>query len=299
MTLRPASSPSNVRPRIALVLSSGGLNSLAAIPLMEFLDARGIQPDLLVGCSGGSLVTGLMVCGVPVAEWRDFFRQALTPSLFIKDWRSIATMLGLRPGTFDHRVSIFKSDPLLALIRKHAGTRRLEDLDPPLVLQATDFDTGESVELDRGELAEAVYASCAAYPFLRPIRIDGRWLFDGAFSAPLPMLPAVRRGMDLILAVDFSDRPHGPPRNFIGALAHIQRIFIKSVAQSQALASIDLHGHESVYVKVRFQESINLWDVHAFERILAAGLQSVEEYGEEILAAVQGCAIRAASRSAP
>lgn len=299
MTAQPAPAPSPRRPRIALVLSSGGLNSLAAIPLMEFLDARHIHVDLLVGCSGGSLVSGLRACGYPIDEFREVFKRVITPALFPKDWGSIAAMLGLKPGPFSYRVSIFKSRHILATIRSLTGSRRLEDLDPPLVLQATDFDTGEGVELDHGDMAEAIYASCAAYPFLHPIQIGGRWLFDGAFSAPLPHLAAVRRGVDLVLAVDFSEKLKGRPANFLEALVHINKVFIQSVAQSQALASIDLHGHDAVFVKVRFPRYINLWDTDAFDQILAAGQAAVEEYGQEILAMAQGLAAPGTPLKAP
>lgn len=299
MSTQSKPSPASARPRIALVLSSGGLNSLAAIPLLEFLDDHGIALDLLVGCSGGSLVTGIRACGYPISQWRSIFKRVTTPALFPKDWGSIATMLGLRPGAFDYKVSIFKSSRVLAVIRSLAGDRRLEDLDPPLVLQATDFDTGESVELDHGDMAEAIYASCAAYPFFHPIRIGGRWLFDGAFSAPLPLLPAVRRGVGLVIAVDFSEKLKGRPSNFLEALVHIQKVFIKSVAQSQALASLDLHGHDAVFVKVRFPDYINIWETDAYERILAAGQEAVAEYGEEILAMARSLAPPGAARGAP
>jgi NTE family protein len=37
------------RPKITVVLSSGGIKPLAAIPLFEFLDEAGIPIDLLEG----------------------------------------------------------------------------------------------------------------------------------------------------------------------------------------------------------------------------------------------------------
>lgn len=274
--------------RIALVLGSGGLNPLAAIPLIEFLESRGIRPDLLVGSSGGSLALAMLACGVPTGEMAAAFRRILRPGLFVKDWGSIARMLGMGGRTFHRDVSIFKSRPLMAEIRGVVGDARLEGLALPLVLQATDFDTGEGVELTSGCLADAIYASCAAYPFLHPIALGGRWLFDGCFSAPLPVLPAVRRGMDLVIAMDFSERLRGNPANFLAALEHTHKVLVKSVAQSQALASIDLHGHDVVYVKARFPAYINLWETDAYDRILAAGREAVEEFGEEILAQAKG-----------
>jgi NTE family protein len=276
------------RPKVALVLGSGGLNALAAIPLIEFLQSNQVRPDLLVGCSGGSLILTLLACGYTSKDMGEMFSRCLKPSLFRKDWLNIASMLGLRTKGFNKSLSVFSTVPVFRLIRSLVGDMRLEDLEVPLVLQATDFDTGEGVELDSGNLVEAVYASCAAYPFFHPIQIDGRWLFDGMFSAPMPILPAARRGVDIVIAMDFSEKLQSNPKTFIEAMVHLNKVLSKSVAQSQMLASIDLHGHEIVHVKVRFPSYIQIWETAAYERILAAGTQAVEEYGDEILAQIRG-----------
>lgn len=234
------------------------------------------------------MALALLACGYTGAEIGDLLNRSLKPSLFRKNWRAIAVMLGLGLGGFKKTLSIFNTVPVLNLIKSLAGDRRLEDLEIPLVLQATDFDTGEGVELDSGRLGDAVYASIAAYPFFHPIQVDGRWLFDGAFSAPMPILPAARRGVDLILAVDFSEKLQTNPTSFLEALVHLHKVLSKSVAQSQMLASFDLYGHDLVHVKVRFPTYIQLWETDAFARIQEAGKQAVAEFGAEILALVQG-----------
>jgi len=274
-------------PRVALVLGSGGLNALASLPLIEFLEAHQIHPELLVGCSGGAITLALWACGYQGHDMKAFSRH-LHPALFTKNWRSIAIMFGLIRKGFNKSLSLFKTEPIFAALRNMYGDRRLEDLDPPLILQATDFETGEGVELDSGSLVEAVYASCAAYPFLHPVHLNGRWLFDGVFSAPLPILPAVRRGVDVVLAVDFSERLQPEPRSFFGAMIHVNKVLGRAVAQSQMLASIDLHPHEIIHIKVRFSGFTPIWETDAFERIQVAGRQAVAEYGAEILELVKG-----------
>jgi len=281
-----------IAPKVALVLGSGGLNSLAALPLIGFLATHGVRPDLLVGCSGGSLILTMLACGYTAGDMADFLNRCLRPEIFPKDWWSIATMVGLRPKRFNKSVSVFKTDPIFKLFREVAGDQRLEDLPIPMVLQATDFNTGEGVELASGRLVEAVYASCAAYPIFHPIQIDGRWLIDGAFSAPLPILAAVRRGVDIVITMDFSDKLEGEPTNFIEAMIHVQKIFGMSVVQSQMLASIDLLGTEILHVKVRFPKRIKLWETTAYALIQAAGHQAVEEYGAELLTLIRGCTPR-------
>ena len=50
-------------PRLALVLGSGGVRSVAAIGIAECLAREGIRPDLVVGCSSGALFGATLRCG--------------------------------------------------------------------------------------------------------------------------------------------------------------------------------------------------------------------------------------------
>ncbi len=47
------------RPKVGVVIGSGGLKALSAIALFEFLNEAQIDIDLLVGCSGGGLMADL------------------------------------------------------------------------------------------------------------------------------------------------------------------------------------------------------------------------------------------------
>ena len=52
-------------PRLALVLGSGGVRSLAALGLIEVLWREGVAPDLIVGCSAGAMCGALIAQGHP------------------------------------------------------------------------------------------------------------------------------------------------------------------------------------------------------------------------------------------
>src|SRR5262249_13620849 len=62
------SHPSRTRPprapRLALVLGSGGVRSIAAIGLAEVLAREGVRPDLVVGCSSGALFAATIALGM-------------------------------------------------------------------------------------------------------------------------------------------------------------------------------------------------------------------------------------------
>lgn len=43
--------------KIGLVIGSGGIKALGIIPLFELLNEHHLEPDLLIGCSGGSVLS--------------------------------------------------------------------------------------------------------------------------------------------------------------------------------------------------------------------------------------------------
>ena len=51
-----AERPAGHRPRLAVVLGGGSARGFAHIGVVKGLEAHGIRPDLIVGCSAGSLV---------------------------------------------------------------------------------------------------------------------------------------------------------------------------------------------------------------------------------------------------
>ena len=59
---------SDKRPRLALVLGGGGLRGFAHVGVLKVLEANGIQPDLVVGASVGSLIGALYANGLSAVE---------------------------------------------------------------------------------------------------------------------------------------------------------------------------------------------------------------------------------------
>ena len=52
------------RPRLAFVLGSGGVRSIAAVGIAEVLEREGVRPDLAVGCSSGALFGATIALGM-------------------------------------------------------------------------------------------------------------------------------------------------------------------------------------------------------------------------------------------
>ncbi len=56
------------RPRLALVLGSGGVRSVAALGIAGVLASEGLAPDLVVGCSSGALFGACIAAGMTSAQ---------------------------------------------------------------------------------------------------------------------------------------------------------------------------------------------------------------------------------------
>lgn len=247
----------------------------------------------MVGCSGGSAVCAGIGAGYQPAEGPEMISRLLGGDVFGKvNYRSVLGIASRWLGRFDKSSGLLDPGTLRQAFRRMYGNLRLEELRPRTLLQATDVETGEGVLLSRGLVADAVYASSAFFPVLPPICIDGRWLADGVYSAPVPVLEAARRNMDVIIALDFQERVTAEPGGFADCFQRYIDSTMRSLTRSQMLLALDLREHEIVIVNVEFDHTINLRDLHEIPNILAAGRQAVEQSREAILSAVKSFARR-------
>jgi NTE family protein len=188
--VRPLPKP----PRIGLALGGGAARGFAHIGVIQVLEAAGIQPDLVVGTSAGSLVAALYASGKNGAELETL---ALTMDEgAITDW------------SFPSR-GVIRGEALARFVRLHTGNLPIERLARPLGVVATDLDTGAGVLFQRGDTGTAVRASSSVPAVFQPVTIGGREYVDGGLVSPVPVRYARQMGADLVLAVDISSPPEG------------------------------------------------------------------------------------------
>lgn len=192
--VRPPPKP----PRIGLALGGGAARGFAHIGVIQVLEAAGIQPDLVVGTSAGSLVAALYASGKNGAELEIL---ALTMDEgAITDW------------SFPSR-GVIRGEALARFVRQHTGNLPIERLARPLGVVATDLDTGAGVLFQRGDTGTAVRASSSVPAVFQPVTIGGREYVDGGLVSPVPVRYARQMGADLVLAVDISSPPEGNATN--------------------------------------------------------------------------------------
>ena len=215
---------------------------------------------------------------------RDAISQCLNKKLFRSvDFRSIAGIADLPLGRFDKTSGILKSGPIRQVYRRIFKDLKLEDLKPKTILQTTDYETGESVILQKGLVADAVYASGVWFPILSPIRIDGRWFIDGSYNSHVPVMEAVNRDMDIIIVMMFEEKLDPDPRGFINCYYSVNNIMTRSLDRAQMAMSIDAGESEIVIIDVVFDHVVPIWGVNEVPGVLEAGQKAVDRKKEEIL----------------
>lgn len=184
------------RPSIGLALGGGVARGWAHIGVLEALLDAGIEPDVVVGSSIGALVGGSYLAGQLDA---------------LKEW---ATGLNRRRlmGYLDIRFSgggLLAGERLAKKMNDHLGGVHIETLPRPFVAVAAELATGHEIWLRSGELVPAIRASYALPGAFAPVKIDNRWLIDGALVNPVPVSVCRALGARLVIAVSMNGDSFG------------------------------------------------------------------------------------------
>lgn len=289
MNRDPMNTSNKRKPKVGVVVGSGGMKALSSIALFEFFDEAKIDVDLLIGCSAGSSVIASWACGNDAGAMREqAFKFWGNKDLLTKtDYRTLLSIAGLPFGRFDKSCGLLKSDLALKAYEEMYGDRRIEDLPIRTMLQTTDVLSGEPVMLTKGLLREAVYASGALFPLLPPFCIEGRWLMDGIYSSPLPVLDAVNNDMDVVIAMTYEERTTVESKGFVPYFMRCQGYSHHWLQRNQTALSVEMHHHEIVFINVVFDKFISLRSVRRIPEILEEGQRAVKQKQDEILAAIE------------
>lgn len=195
--------------RTAWVLPGGSTFGAIQGGLVTALFEAGVEPDLLVGTSAGSL-NAAWLAGDPTPRGAEKLRQLWTSmrrsDVFpIQPGRILAGKLGLANHVMSNR-------GLARWLHRTLPYRRIEDAALPLTVTATDVNTGGAVYFDRGPALPALVASCSIPGMFPPIRVGQRWLVDGGVAAFMPISRAVELGAERVYVLPCGGKePFVPP----------------------------------------------------------------------------------------
>ena len=192
---------SEVRPRVAFVLSGGGNHGSAQVGMLRALIERGIFPDVIIGTSAGAL-NGSGVAASPTLAGVDHL-AAIWTALRTEDifpGGRLGRAWSLLSGG-DH---LYSNQGLASLIDRMAPASRFDELVVPLRVVTTDLATGEEVVIASGPLKPALLASAALPGSFPPVIHDHRTLVDGGVVDNVPLSHALAGPVDRVYVLNVS-----------------------------------------------------------------------------------------------
>jgi NTE family protein len=175
--------------KIGIALGSGAARGWSHIGVLNELSDQGLFPDVVAGTSIGAVVGGSYVAG-KLAELEAFARSLTR--------RRILRLMDI---SLSGR-SLIGGQKLRNLLRAELGDQLIEDASRRFAAVATEVGSGHEIWMTRGDMVDALCASYALPGIFGPVKVGGRWLFDGALVNPIPVTVCRALGADFVIAVN-------------------------------------------------------------------------------------------------
>ena len=246
----------NKKPIIALVLGSGGARGYAHIGVIEVLEKNGIHPDFIVGTSAGSIAGSIYASGKTAQQLKD-----IALNMQVNDVREFN--IGLQ-GFFD-------GSKVENYVNQQVDQKRLEDMEIPMYVVATELKHGNKVIFNKGSTGQAVRASISIPSMFVPVNISGRDYVDGGLVSPVPVNVARDLGADIIIAVDILAQPiHTETSNVWG-------MFNQNINIMQNRLAAEELKNADIVIQPDLREKIHIFDVKGREMTMQAGAVATQQ----------------------
>jgi NTE family protein len=215
--------------KVALVLSGGAAKGLAHVGVLKALEENDIPIDYVVGTSIGGIISGSYAAGIspnrieeivtsknflswikgfPKEGYNYFYNRNHEDPGFLKLEMSLDSTLNIK---FNSSIAsdVSLNYALTEILAEASAISRnnFDSLFVPLRVVTADIFTQNEVILSRGLLSNALRATQTVPFFYNPIRVDGRYLFDGGVYNNFPVDVAGREFKpDVIIGVNVSTK---------------------------------------------------------------------------------------------
>jgi len=190
-------------------LSGGGAKGIAHIGVLKALEENNIPIDYITGTSMGGIIGGCYAIGMspteiekivlskPFLDWvngriekkqKYFYYQKEDVPSFVKLNLSLDSSFNIRPSTgIANDISLNFALAKIYSQPASPAKNNFDSLFVPLRVMASDIFTQSQVELKEGTLSDAIRATQTVPIFYNPIRINGKYLFDGGVYNNFPI----------------------------------------------------------------------------------------------------------------
>lgn len=217
--------------KVGLVLSGGGAKGLAHIGVLKALEENNIPIDYITGTSMGGIVGAMYAAGYSPAQMEkialssDF--QDWVSGRFKSDYSFFFQKSSPNPSIITAKLSLdtslrmsFRSNlvndiPLnFALLEMFSQASAIskdnfDNLFVPYRCMVSDVLSQKSITVKKGSLAEAVRATMTVPLIYRPIKLDGKYVFDGGLYNNFPAdIMKQEFNPDIMIGVNVSSKTY-------------------------------------------------------------------------------------------
>ncbi|WP_316830126.1 patatin-like phospholipase family protein [Pedobacter aquatilis] len=194
--------------KVGLVFSGGGAKGLAHIGTLKALEENHIPIDYITGTSMGGIVGAMYAAGYSPAQiekialsddFQNWVNGRYTSDFtyFFEKNAPNASMLTAKVAVdtgfhFSFRSNLINDIPLnfafLELFSQASAASKdnFDNLFVPYRCMVADVLSQKSITVNKGSLAEAVRATMTVPIIYRPIKLDGKYVFDGGLYNNFP-----------------------------------------------------------------------------------------------------------------
>ena len=215
--------------KVGLVLSGGAAKGLAHVGVLKALEENEIPIDYIVGTSMGGIIAGCyaagmspdqienmalsekflrLVNGMPEKGFNYYYHQSDDNPHFLKLNLSLDSILNLQLNTsIASDVSLNFALADMFSQASAISNNNFDSLFVPLRVVAADIFTQNQVILSKGILSDALRATQTVPFFYNPIRVDGKYLFDGGVYNNFPVdIAQTEFNPDVIIGANVSSK---------------------------------------------------------------------------------------------
>lgn len=179
--------------KLGLVLSGGSVRAAAHVGVLKALEEYALEPDLVVGTSGGSIVAALYATGLTAQELQELFLEYSKAKGKVVDLNWQGAILALLTWDIKRFIGVVRGASLEKIIAQSLPIQRFHDLEKcQLLIPAVNLNNGQqTVFCDYTTLGLTLdtEGKCAEYPVRDDLTIAQA--VRASISIPGVFVPAV------------------------------------------------------------------------------------------------------------
>lgn len=251
------------RKKIGIALSGGAARGFAHLGVLKVLAENDIPIDFIAGTSAGSIAGAAVASGMQVDELIELSKKITWFNMTGFPYSPKGLLSNAAMGTFFDRVLPHKN---------------FEDLPIPFAAVACDLETGDEVVLkEKGNLMQAVRASCAIPGVFVPVEINGRTLIDGGVVAAVPTKAVRKLGAEIVIAVDVL----ASGATYWGSPSTLLGVFFQSALMLLRAASKSHHYRADVVIIPKIAH-LRPDEIRKMDEFIKAGEEAAREKLDDI-----------------